>query len=268
MIIISKIARILTKHTDENIRSRDLLTLKHGRISTQDEKVTIMRFNIGNKLNSAALIEGYSAWLYEHICRGWDPYYTNIMFEPLLSNGGGLVLKMHRTIGRFYGRLCSEFHRRPRSAGAREYLPRFWLFPDRPVFKHEKQSLREVTINGGLHFNGPVLLPPTSRFKECPIKHFQDNQHVYARDGIARIHATPITGGIYDIVDYAAKTLKHRLADWDDVLILPRPASELSGNGIGEIDPEARAIRDLVSRLNVSEEVARTLLPITKRHSG
>jgi hypothetical protein len=39
----------------------------------------------------------------------------------------------------------------------------FWSAGDLPVSKREKRSLREVAVNGGLHYAGVLLVPPVSR---------------------------------------------------------------------------------------------------------
>src|ERR1051325_3306589 len=139
-------------------------------------------------------VEGCEHWIVEGIIRGWSAYYVNIMFHSLRGSPSSIVEQMHKGIHKgFYSRFCTELSRNPRSPSQQERLPRLLLFPDRPVWKHEKYSLREVTINGGgLHFNGPMLMPPVSRFRECPIQHIHDNQRVYARRGIARIHVEAI----------------------------------------------------------------------------
>jgi hypothetical protein len=110
------------------------------------------------------------------------------------------------------------------SNAEQERMPRLMLFPDRPVWKREKTSLREITINGGLHFNGPMLIPPISRFRDCVISHIHEKQSRYCRYGISRIHVEEIHD-VPGLIDYATKTLKWHRADPDDILILPKSPS-------------------------------------------
>jgi hypothetical protein len=210
-----------------------------------------------------SLIEGYTSWVYSYVCNSWRPYYINIMCHSLPGNDVGIVRRMNRAVQGFYGYFSCRFVHNQRSPAQQSKLPQLWLFLDRPCFKHEKKSLRDVTINNGLHYNGTLLIPPESRFRECPIRHIEENQQKYARKGIARIHVKPIDGRIPEIVDYSMKTIK-----WgqDDILILPRSVSELPGKSVPEIDPEARRVKDLQSAFNVSDEIAQEVLGKTVDH--
>ena len=119
--------------------------------------------------------------------------------------------------------------------------------------------LRELTINaGGLHFNGPMLIPLFSRFNECPIRHIGDNHDRYARRGIRRIHVERIYD-IAGIADYSVKTIKWKRADPQHILILPKTANEVRQRAM-TADPRARAIKDIQTSLNVSDEMANHLV--------
>jgi hypothetical protein len=131
------------------------------------------------------------------------------------------------------------------------------LFPDRPGLRtrRKKYSRDFLTRNdNGLHFNGPILLAPKSRFRQDPIEHIEANQSKYCRYGIERIHVKAVDY-IPGIADYSGKTVKWRRANPDDILILPLDASELPQKISASI-PEERAIKDIQSTLHVSDEVA------------
>jgi hypothetical protein len=212
-----------------------------------------------NQTESADIwIKGCTEWMQEWVLKGWKFYYINFMFEPLHVPTAELVPKMRRGIYKFYGRFCTEFAHNGRAKSEQERMPRFWLFPDLPVRKNKGTSLREVTINGGLHFNGPMLIPPVSRFKECPIKHIAKNQTKYTRYGIERID---VKAGwdIPGLADYAAKTIKNRRADEGDILILPRSVTELPDKKKPAFDPKDRLIKDIQSRFNVCDEMAQKM---------
>ncbi|UGY25466.1 hypothetical protein HU675_0000480 [Bradyrhizobium septentrionale] len=157
------------------------------------------------------------------------------MFDPLPGNEDAVLAQMRRAIeDRFYGRFASEFHRNPRDARFHLHLPRFWLFPDKPVWKRERTTTREqVLINaGGFHYNGAMLTPRLSRFRDrCPIEYFEEKQALYGRHGISRIHAVPIHD-VAGISDYACKTIKWGRAREKDIVILPRSVSELENDKI------------------------------------
>jgi hypothetical protein len=191
----------------------------------------------GNQTDPAAVwIKACTQWIYKLVLSGWKLYYVNFMFEPLRGPPSAIIPQMRRGIHKFYGRFCTEFVHDGRAKSEQEHLPRFWLFPDLPGPKHEKNSLREVTINGGLHYNGPLLLPPVSRFQECPIEHLEENQAKYARHGIERIHI--VAGGdISGLADYAAKNIKNHRANEYDIIVLPRSVTELRQRGCQFLTP-------------------------------
>ena len=83
-----------------------------------------------------------------------------------------------------------------------------------------------------------MLIPPVSRFKECPIKHLQDNQARYARHGIEQIHIV-VGGDIPGLADYAAKTIKNRRANEEDIIVLPRSVTELPAKKAPIFDPRS-----------------------------
>ncbi len=203
-------------------------------------------------------IKGTAQWMNELVSRGWDLYYVNFMFEPFLGPTAEMVPYMQRGIRKFYGRFCTEFVRNGRALSELHRMPKLWLFPDLPVPKHEKKSLREVNINGGLHYNGPLLIPPVSRFQECPIKHFAENQHKYARYGIERIHIMP-GGDISDLADYAAKNIKNHRANEADIMLFPRSVTELPERKKPTFDPRERLLKDIQSRFNVCDEIAQKM---------
>ena len=213
----------------------------------------------GNQTEPAAVwIKGCTEWMREWVLKGWKFYYVNFMFEPLHVPTAELVPKMRRGIYKFYGRFCTEFAHNGRAKSEQERMPRFWLFPDLPVRKNKGNSLRDVTINGGLHFNGPMLIPPVSRFQECPIKHLEENQTRYARHGIELIYLMA-GGDIPGLSDYAAKTIKNHRADEEDIIVLPRSVTELPDKKRPAFDLKDRLLKDIQSSMNVCDEIARQM---------
>jgi hypothetical protein len=105
---------------------------------------------------------------------------------------------------------------------------------------------------------GPMLLPPISSFKECPIRHLKENKDKYARYGIERIHIMP-GGDIPGLADYAAKNIKNRRAHEADIMVLPRPVSELPEKKRPIFDPMDRLLKDIQSRFLVCDEIAQKM---------
>ena len=216
------------------------------------------KWSSNHKDSAEVWIKGCTQWMQEWVSKGWELYYVNFMFEPFRGPPAAIVPKMRRGIHKFYGQFCTRFTHDGRAKSKQERMPQLWLFPDLPGHKNAKSSLREVTINGGLHYNGPMLIPPVSRFKECPIKHLEEKQARYARHGIERIHI--VAGGdIPGLVDYAAKTIKNRRANEEDILVLPRSATKLPAKKNPIVDPKDRLLKDIQSSMNVSDEIARQM---------
>ena len=172
---------------------------------------------------------GSIEWIRQHKQTGWwTPYYVNFMFEAFQGPEQTVTAEMHRALYRFYGRFSTRFDRDAKSDRAKAHIPRFWLFPDKPAYKGRRNTpVREIKINAnGKHFNGFMLLPLTSYFKGDPIRYLRDNSF-YGIQGID-------IKKVYDevgISSYALKTIRWGGANESDILILPRPASELSTKG-------------------------------------
>jgi hypothetical protein len=206
----------------------------------------------------AAWREGSTQWMHRLMSEGWTLYYVNFMFGPLSGPPPVIIQQMKRAITKFYGRFSLEFVRDGRAASAQGRMPVIWLFPDLPVFKYLKQSLRQVTLNGGYHYNGPMLIPPVSRFNECPIKHMKDHHDRYARYGIERVNVVP---GYYvpGLASYSTKTIANGGADDVDIIVFPRSVDLLAIKTKPHFDPRQRLLKDIQSSLNVSDDVARHL---------
>jgi hypothetical protein len=207
---------------------------------------------------SSNWIDGCTQWMNNHESEGWEPYYINIMFHPLPGSLPTLISTMHRGIKKgFYSPFCTRFARHPRSNSGQQQIPRLWLIPDRPVAKQngKKHGCDFLTRNdNGLHFNGPMLIPPKSRFRGCPIEHIEVHQSKYARHGIERIHVKQVDD-IPGIVDYSFKTVKRGRADPYGILFLPFSSSELPQRTPSFV-PRDRGIKDLQAAFNMSDEVA------------
>lgn len=210
------------------------------------------------------MIKGCADWMWEYGINGWRPYYLNIMFQPYPGHRQAVLDQMKRAICvGFYARLCTEFAHHPTKPSQQKKLPMLWLFPDRPVWKQqERTSIREMQFNeNGLHFNGPIMIPPVSRFKECPIEHILGNQRKYAVQGIDRIHIKGATWDLDSLADYAGKTIKWDKELRDHVIILPDTDK---GRPTMTLTVEERTLRDFQSQHNLSDETADQILNIEK----
>jgi hypothetical protein len=221
------------------------------------------RQTMTNRSGNQALIRAYGNWIIQEVSYGRIPYYINIMFDPLDRYYSPAMKQMTDAIyaakGSFYAKLCSRFDRHPGRKGRNRFLPHAFLFFDLPVFKYGKKSvLLDVQINGGVHLNGIMTIPAKSRIKDEFSRHIWKNRALYTQNGIRRIHVEPVTHDPYRVADYAMKTMKNGRIDWDTTIILPRTYSELKSAPV-EVDPRTRAIKQIQSATNVSDDIAKDI---------
>jgi len=179
------------------------------------------------KWSRLGLLHGYQKWIQDYINQGWQPYLISFMFFPLPGTQSSILRQMKREIERVNSRLVTRFDRSPRSRAGFKRLPRMFLFPDFPIYKHEKKSILDVSINNGLHYGGIVLTPPISRFQSTLDAHFDQDQDKYVNEKLARIHVKPITRNAAYVMDYVAKSFKRCRVSDEDIIILPKSRREL-----------------------------------------
>jgi hypothetical protein len=179
-------------------------------------------------------IQGYDEFIRERLGRKWRGYFVNFMFERISGSAHNRKSIMIEEVTRVFSTLITRVARKPKSPSAKHFLPLFVGCPDFPVYKKEKELLRNMVVNDGLHFNGVLVLPPKSYCRAGSDlhtgglkRHFNQNQHLYYKDDypLDRLHATRIKEDT--MIDYALKAFKSGKIDSDDILILPRAISEL-----------------------------------------
>ncbi len=155
---------------------------------------------------------------------------VTFMFEPLPGSEATVLRQMFVEVERFHRSLLTRVVRKPRSAKGMSKAPRLFAFPDRPVFKHQKQALEAVVVNDGLHLHAVVLVPRQSRLGTGLKKHVRENERLYLGNHgkLRRVDVQRLKPGTEaKVVDYSAKTWRRGRMSMDDVLVLPRSASEL-----------------------------------------
>jgi hypothetical protein len=214
------------------------------------------------------IIRAHGDWVIEEVLREWRPFYfINIMFKALRGTGSAVDAQMHDAIvNGFYPQLCKHLERHPGRRGRHKYLPHLFLFPDFPVYKTQKQSLRRVSLNGGLHYNGVVSISPRSRLKEDLDDHIWRNQASYYGDKIERIHVRPVTYDPYRLLDYGLKTVARGRADYERGIFLPKSLSEMQP--AQNMDERTKAIKYIQSSSNVSDDVADEIYRSTRNSSA
>jgi hypothetical protein len=143
--------------------------------------------------------------------------YVNFLFHDLPSGEAHCLLKRHVV-------------RKPDAPRWRDLVPVLIGALDYPVVKRQKVDVRLLQVNGGLHFNAVVLLPPRfrppriagerqSRLENSLVVHVQEKSAEYLTNKLYRIHITPMVKGT-TMADYTFKAFKNGRIGSDDVLIL------------------------------------------------
>jgi hypothetical protein len=140
---------------------------------------------------------------------------------------------MKKHLGWFYGRLAKNSVPKPSHPIWSDLLPKVILAPDFPVpKKSKKQTLRDVTINEGLHWHGLILVNPLAPKLPGNLDvYINQNLKKYLVGSIRTIGVEPITHDPVYVTGYGMKGLKRRSFFEDEILIFPRTVSELPTNG-------------------------------------
>jgi hypothetical protein len=186
-------------------------------------------------------------WITEYLASDWEAYHAVFMFHHIPGSRQEKLRRMHKDISSVYGTLASRVVRKPKSAKFAHLLPKAVFLPDVPCYKREKQPLRDVKVNDGIHMHGIILVCRKTRLKVPLDQHFREKRKMYTRGNIARIHVDPISTQELFVVDYAGTAMSEPIAGVD------------------------REMKDFMSAHNVSVETAQGLCRTTlqkPRRSG
>lgn len=175
-----------------------------------------------------AIVDEYKEWIMTRINVGFEPYLMTFMFNAMGGGERSSAKRMAKVVEETYSKLLIRIERRPRKRPTIE-LPMLLCAPDWPVPKHLKSLLNDVTINGGLHWHGVFLLPPTTRKPISLNIIVHDKQSVFAGPNrpLARLHAVPIERTAMKAVGYALKQVERGRVGHGHLLIYPRVDSEM-----------------------------------------
>jgi len=187
-----------------------------------------------NQISKENIVLGYSKIIQEHIDPGWDPFYLNFMFNHIPGSQITKMEVMRQQVTRVHDILTRHTVKQREATAWRHLRPIFIGCHDLPVWKHDKELVRNLIVNDGLHFNAIALTPKPAR-SDMPTKmqyllwgrqsrltvplneHLLRKQRFYQNDVLSRIHATPIVATPERITDYMLKTFKHGRVGSDSV---------------------------------------------------
>jgi hypothetical protein len=204
------------------------------------------------------IVQAYGSMFRQLTDWGWDGYLMTVMFRPIPGSVNTKIRQMHDGVSTIYGKLACRVVRKPTSPNWAYLLPQGVFFPDVPAYRQSRKTLSDVSVNDGVHMHGIMFATATPRFTQPLDQHFLENERLYVKGNIHRIHVKPLTHKEEFVADYAGKAIKRKRFSTDDILILPKSLSEVSKaeTPLQEMTPQQRAIRDLQSRHNVSDEIA------------
>jgi hypothetical protein len=179
-------------------------------------------------IKQGALADVYSEWISNWVEAGYDLYLISFMFKLIRGSEATQLKVMEASLEAFYATLVTRVVRRPRSVSI-DQLPRLIAHPDLPVQKRAKITLSDATINGGLHFQAVIALPPQSRLQEGLDDHLATYFDLYCppEGRLARIHAVSVRETPKKAVRYALKMAEKGRFGLEHTVVLPRSLSEL-----------------------------------------
>jgi len=168
-------------------------------------------------------IDAFGDMIAVHIDEGWTPFLLTLMFRHIGGSEAHRYAVMRDETKRAYSIHAKRVGRHFRSEESRAKMSRWFMLPDFPIFKYEKQSLKASSINDGQHNQGIKLLHPENRLKKSPTYEFRDECHRYIWPDrpLKIIDAKLIDKTPHRAVDYICKALKTGRADRDQLFILP-----------------------------------------------
>jgi hypothetical protein len=182
---------------------------------------------------SNEIIGSYTDYIIGKTNQGWDAHLLTFLFNQIRGPRQSVHRQMERELERVYAIMLTRIVRNPRSEGKIGSLPIWIGCPDYPVPKWEKQSLRDVAVNDGLHVHAIALIPPKTRLRQDLRAHVQAHHGLYAPSGrrLQRIDVQLIETRPDYVTGYVFKALARGRVDFDHIVILPRTRSETDGYG-------------------------------------
>ena len=173
--------------------------------------------------------DAWGDYIEAHLDLGWHPFLLTFMFEPLSGSQPAKMDQMARLLEEAYSIFVTRVVRKPKTAAARGCAPIWLCTPDLPVYKRTKKlNLRDVVINGGLHYHAILLLPPWSRLDDVEM-HFEDLRSIYLKRAfLDRVDVEPIIDRFRYVVGYGYKSVIKQRFDVGDAFVLPRALKELA----------------------------------------
>jgi hypothetical protein len=184
-------------------------------------------------INRLMIIEAYRKWLARLEQEGINDDCTygsliTLMFRQIPGSFDRKCEVMFQEAERVYSTLLPHICRYPHSQRGRSMRPIAVFAPDYRRHKYLPQEIiPDVIPNDGLHLHSYWVVKTDTRLKVPLVTHFDKNlqyykQYVRPDRPLQRIDVQPVTYNRAFVADYAMKSLKVRIPDLDNILVLPR----------------------------------------------
>lgn len=209
------------------------------------QPLLLANLSLGDQIHQ--LTDGYGQLVIDRVADGWSPYLLVLKFRHLghCRHRASVIAQMHHAAEGVYAQLLFRVWKHPRARSVRDLRPVWVLVADVPGSGSRRQPVRDLLPNDGLHLQGVAVMPPGGRLRESLDEHLAQMGDRYCPHGgpLVALHATPITSSVAYVNSYNFKSLRRGRADLDDVLILPRPASDLDSRPRRATDPWRPLVR-------------------------
>jgi hypothetical protein len=189
----------VSQHTNLSMSKDSIMNIKH---------LFLNQPGLFNRCHREELLDAFGIWIKQHQKEGWNAYLFTFMFNQLPGSQEAQRQQMHDEVSGVYSKLVTRMVRKPKSPKAADLLPRGVFFLDKPIAKRQKSSLRDASVNDGLHMHGIVVSPQTSRLKVGLLEHFTQYRLLYQTPKLYRIEVEPIDHSPVYVTNYAGKALK------------------------------------------------------------
>ena len=182
-------------------------------------------------VNAKEIIAAYAEMARQRVDVGWTPYLMTFMFRSLDGSPASIARQMERAVEEVYSRFVTRVVRYPHKPSAVGRLPVWICCPDYPIFKRQKQSLADVTVNDGRHVHAVALQPLVARRPIDLADYFMSDDdgglYVTPDRPVLRIDVRLTTHNLENVVDYACKSAGGGRVEMGEVFVLPRSRTEM-----------------------------------------
>lgn len=187
------------------------------------------------------LLTGYGEWMQRWITdEGHTGYLVTFMFNHIPGKPDTVTRIMKKDVEEcFYRHLVTRVVRDARKAETDE-LPKLIGLRDRPVRKHAKMRMRDVTINNGLHVHGILAVPSTARFNWWGNVNLEK---IYKYSSIRHIDIEKIKRRANYTTEYALKQIHYDPPSKDEMIVVPWSKSELPSHPVDRSEPVRDRVR-------------------------